>query len=285
MDWIKNLNNALDYIESSLDKEFDVNQAARLAVCSPFHFQRMFTYISGQTLGEYIRRRKMTLAAFDLVNSNIRVLDLALKYGYDSPTSFTRAFQKIHGVTPKAARENGVTLSAYPRITFTLSIKGEEAMNYRIEQRGEFRIVGTAIKGPMTMEDCLERVPKFWAESASQGVIPKLCALMDGTEPQGVLGVSTCNDIGCNGYYIAVASNKPCPEDMEEYIVPKATWAVFECEGSMPETIQTLQKRIITEWFPTCGYEYDNGPDIEVYLTETNTPKSKAQVWVPVIKK
>jgi len=286
VDWIEKLNSALDYIEEHLDQEIDIGCAAKLAVCPVFHFQRMFSYIAGQTLGEYIRKRRMTLAAFELTNSDIKVIDLALKYGYDSPTAFTRAFQSIHGVTPKAAREDGIVLSAHPRIVFTLSIKGEEAMNYKIEHKEKFRIVGVGTKIPMTMEDCFEKVPAFWDKIFEEGYIPRLCALADGTEPKGVLGVSACDENGFSGYYVAVATDAPCPADLEEYTVPEGTWAIFECAGAMPYAIQNLQKRILTEWLPASGYEYAPAPDIEVYLTEDkNDPACRAQVWLPVIKK
>ena len=200
MDWIEKLNEALDYIEANLDGEIDVGLAAKKALCSSFHFQRMFTYIAGQTLGEYIRRRRMTLAAFELGNSDVKVVDLALKYGYDSPTAFTRAFHAIHGVTPKAAREKGNVLSAYPRLTFILSVKGEYAMNYKIEHNKGFRIVGAVTREHMTMEDCMEKVPQFWKRTHEAGLLPKIWALMDGSKPEGVLGVSACDGGEFSGY-------------------------------------------------------------------------------------
>ena len=285
MDWIEKLNEALDYIEANLDGEIDVGLAAKKALCSSFHFQRMFTYIAGQTLGEYIRRRRMTLAAFELGNSDVKVVDLALKYGYDSPTAFTRAFHAIHGVPPKAAREKGNVLSAYPRLTFILSVKGEYAMNYKIEHNKGFRIVGAVTREHMTMEDCMEKVPQFWKRTHEAGLLPKIRALMDGSKPEGVLGVSACDGGEFSGYYIAVATKAPCPEGLEEYDVPEGDWAVFDCVGKMPEAIQNLQRRIMTEWLPTSGYAYAPAPDIEVYLTETNGPQSRAQVWLPIVKK
>ncbi len=286
MEWINKLNNAVEYIETHLIDEIEIEQAAKIAACSIFHFQRMFTYIAGVPLGEYIRRRRMTLAAFELTNSNIKIIDLAMKYGYDSPTAFSRAFQGIHGVSPSIAREKGALLCAFPRITFTLSIKGDEAMNYKIEKKDSIQIVGVKMQGAMSMEDSFEKVPKFWREVAAKGTVSKLCTLMDGNEPQGILGISTCDNGAFSGYYIAVASNKPVPEGMDSYTIPAGEWAIFECIGSMPDAIQKLQKRIISEWLPTSGYEYASAPDIEVYFDgDQSSPEYRSQVWLPIIKK
>ena len=129
MDWLDSMNKAIEYIESNLDDEISYEKASRIACCSVFHFQRMFSYIAGVPLSEYIRRRKMTLAAFDLQSTDDLIIDLSLKYGYESPTAFNRAFQGIHGISPSQARKTGTELKAYPKISFTISIKGEEQMN------------------------------------------------------------------------------------------------------------------------------------------------------------
>ncbi len=286
MDWIQRLNEAIDYIEKNLDQEIDVEEAAKIAACTTFHFQRMFSYIAGVTLGDYIRKRRMTLAAFEMIQGEQKVIEIAAKYGYDSPTAFNRAFQAIHGIAPTGAKNEGVSLTVYPRITFTLSIKGDEAMNFRIETKEGFRIVGFAVKEAMTMEDCLEKVPVFWHEVAGKGGIEKICTLADGSQPQGILGVSICDNGEFSGYFIAAASQKPCLEGMEEYFVPEGVWAIFDCVGPMPQAIQKLQQRIITEWLPTSGYEYGPAPDIEVYFEgDQSGADYRSQVWLPIIKK
>ena len=151
-------------------------------------------------------------------------------------------------------------------------------MEYRIVEKKGFRVVGFGTKEPMTMEDCFEKVPRFWA--ARRGDIPQLCELMDGTEPKGVLGVSACDGGQFSGYYIAVATERPAPAGMDEYAVPAGTWAVFAYCGPMPEAMQTLQKRIVSEWLPNSGYEYAAAPDIEVYGVDNY----HHEVWLPVIK-
>lgn len=147
MEWLERLNYAIDYIEEHLAEEIRYDEAAKIACCSTFHFQRMFSYIAGVPLSEYIRRRRMTVAAFELQQSAVKVIDLALRFGYDSPTAFNRAFQGVHGVPPTAAKETGVALNTYPRISFHISIKGDAKMDYRIEKKEAFRIVG--LKTPL----------------------------------------------------------------------------------------------------------------------------------------
>ena len=142
MDWLKNLNNAIDYIENNLDKEISYEEAARIACCSTYYFQRMFSYVAGISLSEYIRRRRMSQAAFELQRTDKTVLEVALKYGYTSPTSFNRAFQRVHGINPITAKKKGITLNAYPAIQFSVKITGGSAMAYHIADKEAIRIVG-----------------------------------------------------------------------------------------------------------------------------------------------
>lgn len=284
MDWLSSMNEALCYIEQHLDDEIDLDVAARTARCSTFHFQRMFSYIAEVPLSEYIRRRRMTLAALELQSGDAKVIDIGLKYGYDSPTAFNRAFQGIHGIAPSAARKIGTPLKAYPPISFKITIKGEAEMNYRIEKKDAFRIVGRKKHFSGDVEEAFKNVPLFWQEVMKSGAIPRMCELLN-QEPVGVLGVSTeCfKDFD---YFIAVATDKKAPEDMDEYTIPECLWAKFECVGAMPEAMQTLQKRIATEWLPNSGYEYANAPDIEVYPEGDQYSKDyKCEVWLPIVKK
>lgn len=285
MEWITRLNEALGYIEENLAGEISYDQAAKIACCSTYHFQRMFSYIADVPLAEYIRRRRITLAAFDLQSSKEKVIDIALKYGYDSPTSFNRAFQNVHGVSPTEARSKGVPLKAYPRISFKITIKGEAEMNYKIISKDSFKIVGVKEHFNMSVEECFAQVPVFWQKTVQSGIIPAIVRLID-QEPYGLLGVSTSMNSRDFDYYIAAATSQETPEGMEEYTVPACTWAVFECIGPMPSAIQELQKRIITEWLPTSGYEYANAPDIEVYYEgDQQAADYRCQVWLPITKK
>lgn len=290
MDWLKQMNDALAYLEENLDGEINYSLAAQKACCSVYHFQRMFSYMAEVPLSEYIRRRRLSRAAFDLQNTDEKVIDIGLKYGYDSPTAFTRAFQNLHKVAPNAARQKGVTLKAYPPIAFQVSIKGAVIMNYRLEEREAFRVVG--VKLSTTMEDgaCYAEIPKFWENAGRSGELARLVPMIE-KEPCGVLGISACcepvTDTSKFDYYIAVATGKEVPSaSMEAFTVPAATWAVFECIGPMPGTIQDMQKRITTEWLPSSGYQYGSAPDIEVYYDEDGSkPDARSEVWIPVVKK
>jgi len=285
MEWLERLNASINYIEENLEGEININQAAKIAFCSTFHFQRMFSYMAGIPLSEYIRRRRMTSAAFELQNSGIKIIDLSLKYGYESPTSFNRAFQSVHGVAPSMAREEGVRLKAYPRMIFLISIKGDTEMNYKIEKKDAFRIVGVKEHLTLNVEENMTRVPVLWAETFQNGRFEIICSLSN-REPSGILGVSTCMNGENLDYYIASATNQPVPENMYDYEIPASTWAVFECIGPMPTAIQEMQKRIISEWLPTSGYEYADAPDIELYPEgDTTSPAYRTEIWLPVTKK
>jgi AraC family transcriptional regulator len=298
MELLEKLNAALTYIEDNLEGEISYEKAAHLACSSVYHFQRMFSYISGIPLSEYVRRRRMTKAALDLQKGG-KVLDTALRYGYESPTAFNRAFQSVHGIPPSAAQKPNTVLKAFSRISFQVSIKGEEEMEYRIVEKESFRVVG--VREPLSVaplpeksdigkdfdladvEESFKRVPIFWQESAQSGKIAEICKMID-NEPLGLLGVSDCSDAGgSNFYYIAAATDKPVPDGMYELIIPAGTYAVFSGSG-LPSSIQDLQKRIYAEWMPSSGYEWANAPDIEVYLDD-NPRHMKYEVWLPVVKK
>ena len=276
MEWIDRLNQAVDYLEGHLEAP-DLGEAARIACCSPYHFQRMFTLLAGAPLSEYIRRRKMSRAAADLQHGE-RIVDVALKYGYSSPTAFNRAFQAVHGLPPSAAKTPGAVLKSHPPLRFAITVQGVEEMEYRIEKRDAFRIVGVSAPLSKDIEENFQQVPQLWGRAAADGTIPRLAGLMDG-EPRGLLGV--CDGLESARYYIAVASSAPAGEGLEEYTVPAFTWAVFPGTGEGAPAIQALERRVVTEWLPTSGYEYAEGPDVEVYMDPECT---KFEVWIPVVQ-
>lgn len=281
MEWIERLNEAMGYIEEHLADGIDMDKLGKIACCSSYHFQRMFTYMAGVPLSEYIRRRKMSLAAVDLQGKDRKIIDVAAKYGYSSPTAFNRAFQSVHGIAPSAVKNEGVSVKSFPPIQFKITVKGVEEMNYRIETKDAFRITGVSVPLNKDVEKNFAVIPSKWQEIAMDGTLQKLIGMMD-TEPMGVLGVSTCNDTEPWRYYIAV-STKKTGEDLEEYMVPATTWAIFPGEGTN-QSIQELERRIVTEWLPTSGYEYGNAPDVEVYLNP-DPQNAKYEVWIPVVKK
>lgn len=285
MEWLERLNEAINFIEEHLTDGIDLDRVAQIACCSAFHFQRMFSYVADVPLAEYIRRRKMTKAAFDLQHSNDKIAGIALKYGYYSPTSFNRAFQSVHGIAPSAARTEGMSLKTYPPISFKLTVKGFSELNYRIEKKSAFRIVGITEHYALNIEDGFDNVPSLWQKAKEQEIIPVLASMIDNA-PFGVLGVSTCMDGKVMDYFISVSTDKETPVGMVEYTIPECTWAIFECIGALPDAIQNLYRRIMNEWLPASGYEYADAPDIEVYFNGNQQDNDyRCEVWLPLITK
>lgn len=278
MEWVERLNQSIHYIEEHLTDEIDYAQLGRIACCSTYHYQRMFTYLAGIPLAEYIRRRKMSLAAVDLRSGEERILAVAEKYGYRSPTAFNRAFQAFHGIAPSSVRDEGAAIKSFSPIVFRIAIKGAAEMNYRIETREAFRIIGVSAPLDQEIEKNFMVVPAMWQEAAANGTMQKLAGMMD-TPPMGLLGVSVCNEEEQWKYFVAVSSTK-AGDGFEEYIVPASTWAIFSGTGTN-QSIQELERQIITEWLPASGYEYANAPDIEVYLNP-DPQNAQYEVWIPV---
>ncbi|MCP3809015.1 AraC family transcriptional regulator [Paenibacillus sp. SEL1] len=290
MDLLKSMNEAIKYIEENLTNDIDFKEVARLAYCSEFHFKKMFSFLAGVTLSEYIRRRRLTLAAFELKDSNVKVIDIAIKYGYNSPDSFTRAFQNLHGLTPSEARINGRSLKAYPRMTFQLSIKGGSEMNYRIEEKGAFRIVGIQKRVPIIFNGVNPEIAAMW-ESLDGETINNLKRISN-VEPMGLLSASTnfsegrMEEKGELDHYIGVATTKECPDNLTQLKVAASTWAVFEAIGSFPDALQDVWGRIYSEWFPSSNYEQIEGPEILWNESKDITsPTFKSEIWIPISKK
>ena len=281
MEWIDRMNESLQYIEEHLTDAIDYTQLGKIACCSAYHYQRMFAYMAGVPLSEYIRRRRMSLAAVDLQGGGAKIVDVAVKYGYSSPTAFNRAFQAVHGIAPSAVRCEGVSVKSHPPIAFKITIKGAEEMEYRIEKRDAFRVVGVSAPLDRDIEKNFATIPKVWGEVTANGTLQTLAGMMD-VPPMGVLGVCACMDGEPWKYFISVATTRPAG-DFEEYTVPAATWAIFPGAGTS-QSIQQLEQRIVTEWLPTSGYEYGDAPDVEVYLN-ADPENERYEVWIPVKKK
>ncbi|MCU7666120.1 GyrI-like domain-containing protein [Bacillus thuringiensis] len=289
MDSLKNMNAAMQYIEDNLTHEIDFKAVAKIAYCSEYHFKRMFSFLAGISLSEYIRCRRLTLAAFELKNNNVKVIDIAIKYGYNSPDSFARAFQNLHGITPSEARSSSHSLKAYSPMTFQLSIQGGNEMNYRIEEKEPFRIIGITKRVPIVFNGVNEEIASMW-KSLNPESIQTLKSLSS-IEPTGIISASTnfsegrMEEKGELDHYIGVATTKDCPEQFKQLEVAASTWAIFEAVGPFPDALQNVWGRIYSEWFPSSNYELAEGPEILWNeQKDISSPNFKSEIWIPVLK-
>ncbi|EEK71086.1 AraC family transcriptional regulator [Bacillus mycoides] len=290
MDSLKNMNAAMRYIEDNLTHEIDFKEVAKIAFCSEYHFKRMFSFLAGISLSEYIRCRRLTLAAFELKDSNAKVIDVAIKYGYNSPDSFTRAFQNLHGITPSEARSTSRSLKAYSPMTFQLSIQGGNEMNYRIEEKGPFQIIGIQKRVPIVFNGVNEEIASMWKSLDSQSI--ETLKSLSNIEPTGIISASTnfsegrMEEKGELDHYIGVATTKDCPKQFKQLEVANSTWAIFEAVGPFPDALQNVWGRIYSEWFPSSNYELAEGPEILWNESkDVSSPNFRSEIWVPVLKK
>ena len=290
MDSLGQLNKALDYIEAKLTESVDYKEVARIACCSEYHFTRMFSFLAGVPLSEYIRRRRLTLAASELSRGNNRIIDVALKYGYTSPDSFTRAFQALHGITPSEARVHGQPLKAFPRMTFQLTIRGGNEMNYRLEDKEAFRIVGIKKRVPIIFHGVNPDIAAMYA-ALTPACIAEIKELSN-MEPTGLISASAhfsdgrMEEKGELDHYIGAATTGHAPEGMDHLEVSASTWAVFTAVGSFPAALQETWGRIYAEWFPSSDYELGEGPEmLWNEHKDTSSPEYKSEIWIPVHKK
>ena len=290
MDTLTSMNKALEYIEENLTDELDYSQISKIAFCSGYHFKRMFSFLAGISLAEYIRRRRLTLAAIELKNKNLRIIDIAVKYGYISADSFSRAFQNLHGILPSEARKEDAQIKAYPKMTFQLSIKGGNEMNYKIVEKQSFKIVGFKKRVSMVFKGINPEIADMTSLLTPE-IIKQLKSISN-VEPLGIISASTnfseerMEGKGELDHYIGVASNSDDTASFDVLKVNSGTWAVFEAIGPFPETLQDVWGRIYSEWFPSSGYETVIGPEILWNENpDTGNPKYKSQIWIPVRKK
>jgi AraC family transcriptional regulator len=282
MNWLDAMNTALEYLEANITEKLDIEKVAKIALSSTFHFQRMYHMITGVTIAEYIRRRRLTLAAQDIISGE-KIINVAYKYGYETPEAFTKAFGKMHGISPSAAREPGANLKAYPKLSFHISIKGDKDMNYKIVDKRSFTVVGKQRRITMVDGENFKQVPKFWDDCMKDGSYQWISSKAG---KLGVLGI--CKDFGKDefNYMIGVEEIKDTlPKRYISATIPAATWAVFESVGALPEAIQDLTRRIFTEWLPSAGYQHDCAPELEVYPEgDFYSTDYKCEIWIPIKK-
>nr|WP_279401646.1 AraC family transcriptional regulator [Piscibacillus salipiscarius] len=277
------MTDSIEYIEDHLIDHISIDDVAAVAYLSKFHYQRLFHMLTGITVAEYIRKRRLTRAAQELVLSDNKIIDLALKFGYDTPESFSRAFRGVHGMSPSQARKEGRSLKAYPKLSFHIQLKGDEDMNYKIVKKEGFKVVGKEIRASTKGDENLKKIPQFWEESHENGTVEKL---EKRAGDLGVLGICMEFAPELEEFSYVIAIEKPEQEPMNGLVekeIPSATWAVFESVGAMPDAIQNVTHRIFSEWFPSTGYEHAEGPEIEAYPDgDAYSNDYRCEVWIPI---
>ena len=280
MNWVEVLNDAIEYIESRLLEDITSAEIANHVYTSSAHLQRGFSALAGLTIGEYIRNRRLSLAGLELTHKDVKVIDVAMKYGYETSGSFSKAFSRFHGIAPSGARKNSNDLKSYSRLTIKIIMEGGSVMDYRMEEKEAFAVVVKS-KRVEAEEGNSTQIPAFWGEYFSEGLHQKV---------DGVLGV--CGEMTQNSetflYGIGdfMKDDQEVPEGFEVWEVPKCTWAVFRCVGAMPMAIQEMWNRIYSEWLPQAKYEILPSYDFELYTDgDTNSPDYVSEIWLPVKKK
>ncbi len=287
MDWHEKMNSAMRYIEDNLTGSIDILEAARLTHCSEYHFRRMFSFIAGVPVSEYIRRRRLTLAAQQLQKPENTIEEIARIYGYSSSDAFSRAFQSMHGINPSQVKEGKHFLKSWPRMTFYLSIQGGTEMDYRIEEKDSFNIAGVRKRVPIQFEGVNPEIEKMW-DHLDEEKIFELIELSD-SEPSGIIQASInfdedrMSEKGMLDHYLAVATTKEVSEDWDHLKVNATSWAIFNIVGPFPETLQKTWGRIYSEWFPSVNYELSEGPEIlSIKDKDLTQPEVTCELWIPV---
>ena len=285
MEWIESIREAISYIEDNITEDLSIKEIAYRVNVSPFYFQKGFAMLCGYSLSEYIKRRRLALAGSEVLSTNGKIIDIAIKYGYDSPDSFTKAFTRFHGVTPSAVRKEGAMIKSFVALKIKFSLEGGYIMDYKIVEKDAFKVIGASRK--FKYDSAFKEVPSFWNEHISQGKLKEIC---------GMYGINIDEEMMGNEFeYIIAEDYSKEKEGMEGYIVktiPKFTWAIFPCCGPSPEAIQDTHKKIFSEWLPNSrDYEIAAGYNIEMYNDPSDYEKGimdekyYSEIWIPVKRK
>lgn len=282
---LERLNEALERIESQLDRQIEVRELARVAVMSEYHFRRMFSALAGMPLSEYIRRRRLTVAGAEVLSGERTLLEIAVRYGYGSGEAFARAFRAVHGVGPGEARQTGAALRSQPRMSFRLIIDGSSSMRYRVVEKEQFQVVGKKARVPLIHEGVNAAIADF-IRGIDEDTMRRIAALSD-QQPHGIVGVSDDLDPSrAEGteldYYQGVVTRAEPPADLDALTVPSGTWAVFESSGPFPQALQNLWRDVFTQWFPANPYQSRPGPEILRTQLSADATRADAELWIPV---
>jgi len=287
---IKSLNNAIIYIENNLDSSLNIDEIAKVAFISRYHFQRMFHALTGFTLMEYIRNRRLTLAAEEFYSKDSKIIDIAFKYGYESPDAFTRAFQRLHGITPSALKKGNIRFKAFPKLSFQISIKGECEMIYRIVKKDGYKVFGIDFLTTTVEDACYKEIPEFCDKIWEDGTHYKINQILGYPRMHMLHGIHyDMKEDGSRRYMMGwEVPKKDISEEFKIVDIPECTWAVFEDRGEMPQKLvaSDVWRRIYSEWFPSSGFEQTEGPCMEKYFwVDDLYYKYICEVWIPVKRK
>ena len=285
MEWIESISKAISYIEDNLTDDLTIEKIADKVLISPFYFQKGFSMLCGFTVSDYIRQRRLTRAGSELVSTEEKIITIALKYGYDSPDSFTKAFTRFHGVTPTAVRKDGAMIKSFAPLKISFTLKGGYTMDYKIVEKEAFTVIGAWKKFPY--ENAAEAIPNFWTEHYQSGGGSTVC---------GTYGVNIDESMGGKEFEYLIADDykegTEVPDGFITKTIPAFTWAVFPCRGSMPNAMQEVCRKIFSEWLPNCkDYEFASGYNIEMYHDPSKYPNGVqdesyySEIWIPVKKK
>lgn len=284
MNWIKALADSIDYIEENLTEELNIRDIAKVASSSPYHYQRMFNMLTGFTVNEYVRKRRLSLAASEFIITDKKVIDVAIKYGYESSEAFSRAFKKVHGANPTEIKKKKVNIKAYPKLSIQISLKGDVPMNYRIEKKPEFDFCGMTRSFSTENGENFVEIPKFWREVMNDGSFEEMIK-----NAEDELCIGACMPMNPEvdskfDYVIGIFTKKELPS-YDYHVVQSFDWAIFEVRGPIGEELQNTWKRIFSEWFPSTGFQHANLPELEVYYGgDTQNPDYLTEIWIPIIK-
>lgn len=290
MNWVTSISRALDYTEKHLCEKIDFGAVAKEAYSSEFHFQRMFSMLCGYTLGDYIRMRRLSLAAEELLNTNAKVIDVAYKYGYDTPESFSRAFSRFHGVTPSEAKANK-KVKSFSRLYVKLILTGGTTMDYRIVSKQAISVVCKRVRVNKPQgETATADISAFWQKCNKDGTMKKLCKYAKFDNLNGILGICFSGEMADDGFPYGIGAEyngvPVTDKDLDVVEIPAYTYAVFQCKGKMPDAFVETYSKICTDFFPQSNYEYGSGIELEVYPSDdVANPDYSCEIWIAVNEK
>lgn len=282
------LNRLVDLVEERLDEDLDVVRLAAVLGTTEHHLRRMFSSLAGMPLSEYVRRRRMTVAAAELVTGTGDLLGIAVRHGYGSAEAFGRAFQAVHGVSPGQARRDGGPFRTQPRLRFRVTVEGASPMDVRLVSQPAFRLAGHAARVPLVHHGVNPAIQQHVSSLPPQEHL-RLKALGD-AEPRGLLAVSADLDPdrteGTELTYlhgVAVTEAVAVPDDLDVIPVPAGSWAVFRAEGPYPDTLQAVWAATATEWFPSNPWRLRPGPEVVAVVDRADDfSTATVELWLPV---